>query len=344
MPQQSVQIIEFSAPLCSACQEVAETIATVLQEPNYQDKVGFKKVNGLESISLLTQYGLADGQDLLDSTAFPITIFLKDSQEVKRELDTFSAGDLRSTLDQLLGQVGSGGSAFAGRTFSGGIIIRTFYDEAETDEDFQSTKQVIKALMGEPEVFRRIHFEWQSKKALFARRYELDKHPKGPVSLFFDKNGAEHGRLEGILSAETAKQAIIATFERSSMDNINTSSSTVNTTTSTPKPSYAQQPQRKLRLIEFYRDNCTSCKAIAPTIAAAESKYKDWVSVHRIHGEQNPDFMQKYKRKATEDLIFFPMVFIETEEGQLLYNSDHYKNIQKDLDLKLRHFLFLETV
>lgn len=342
MPQQNIQIIEFSAPLCSACQEVAETFAMVLQEPAYQNQINFQKINGLENIPLLTKYGLADGQELLDSTAFPITIFMKDNKEVQRELDAFSANKLRGILNQLLGK-SSGEGAFAGRKFSGGIIIRTFYDETEQDTDFQSSKTVIKSLMGEPEVFRRIHFEWQSKKALFARRYELDKHPKGPVSIFFDKDGKEHGRLEGVLSKNSAKQAIIATFEGQPLEDINNNNNSSNTTSTTPKVSYAKEPQRKLRLLEFYRDNCSSCDALEPTIAIAEKKYNNWVDVQRVHGEQNPQILQKYKRKATEELIFYPIVFIETMEGQVLYNSDHYKNIQKELDLKIRHFLFAET-
>lgn len=342
MPQQNIQIIEFSAPLCSACQEVAKTLNSVLQEAAYQNQINFQKVNGLENIPLLTKYGLADGKDLLDSTAFPITIFLKDNVEVQREFDAFSADKLRGILNQLLGK--SGGGVFAGQKFSGGIIIRTFYDETEQDTDFQSTKTIIKSLMSEPEVFRRIHFEWQSKKALFARSYKLDKHPKGPVSIFFDKDGKEHGRLEGLLSKNTVKQAIIATFEGKILDTNTVANNNTSSTTNSPKVNYAKEPQRKLRLLKFYRDNCSSCDALEPTIAAAENKYRNWVHVQRVHGEQNPELLQKYKRKATEDLIFYPIVFIETEEGQVLYNSDHYKNIEKELDLKLRHFLFAEMV
>jgi thiol-disulfide isomerase/thioredoxin len=345
MAAQSIKILEFSAPLCSACQNVYETISSVIKESDYAGRVEFEKVNGLENIPLLTQYDLADGEQLLEETAFPITIFIKNQEEVLRKFNEFDKKELRSTLDHLLPQ----SSKLDQFQPQGAIIIRAFHEGDEQAEDFQKNKATIKALMGHEKLHRRIHFEWQSRTALFARRYELDKHPAGQVTILFNKEGEEAGRIEGVFNRNLLEDSVIKVFQGQQLGTISLGNQPQSTATSkpkeekeTPKFNYAEQPQRKLQIIEFIQDNCASCNALEPTIQQIGEKYKDWLTVFKINGDDHPDAKAQWLKHAKGHMMFYPIVLLTDEDGQVLYNSDDYKKLQEELDTRIRHFLYLE--
>lgn len=345
MAAQSIKILEFSAPLCSACQEVYENISAVLQEADYAGRVAFEKVNGLENIPLLTHYDLADGENLLPETAFPITIFIKNQEEVLRKTNAFDKGELRSILDHIL-PTSNKLDSFQPQ---GAIIIRAFHEGDEQAKDFQAVKSTIKGLMGHAKLHRRIHFEWQSRKALFARRYELDQHPEGTVTLLFDKEGEEAGRIEGVFNRSLLEDSVIKVFEgkqlgllKASGESSEKEAPTESESTEQPTVQYAEQPQRKLQIIEFVQDNCASCNALQPTIDQIQEKYKDWLTVFKINGDDHPEAKAQWLKHAKGHMMFYPIVFLTDEDGRVFYNSDDYKKLAKDLDTQIRHYLYLE--
>lgn len=345
MAAQSIKILELSAPLCSACQEVYENISAVLKESDYAGRVEFEKVNGLENIALLTHYDLADGENLLPETAFPITIFLKNQEEVLRKTNAFNKGELRSILDHML-PTSNKLDSFQPQ---GAIIIRAFHEGDEQAKDFQAVKSTIKGVMGHAKLHRRIHFEWQSRKALFARRYELDQHPAGPVTLLFDKEGEEAGRIEGLFNRSLLEDSIIKVFQGEQIGKIKTDgkSSDKESPIETevieqPSVQYAEQPQRKLQIIEFVQDNCASCNALAPTIDQLQLKYKDWLTVFKINGDDHPEAKTQWLKHAKGHMMFYPIVLLTDEDGSVFYNSDDYKKLEQDLDTQIRHYLYLE--
>ncbi len=342
MAQASIHILEFSAPLCSACQEVAQTIQGVLAEPCYKQKVSFERINGLEQIPLLTEYGLADGAQLLEDTAFPITIFIKNDQEVLRRTDTFEKHELRDILQQLMG------SPLDHIQIQGAIIIRLFHEGDEQDATFVKNKAKIQSIMGHDRLFRRIHFEWQSRKALFARSYALEQHPEGCVTLLFNQNGEEAARIEGELTDSLLEQTVVQVFQGKKLGIIANNTpqkdpAVIEKVAKEPlSHQYAQTPQRKLQLIEFYQNNCASCDALAPTLEQLTKKYKNWLEVFQINGEQESELKQKWLRHTKGQMIFYPIVLLTDEDGRVLYNSDDYKKLEAELDLQIRHFLYLE--
>lgn len=344
MAAQTVKILEFGAPMCSACQNVYETISAVLQESDYAGRIDFEKLNGLEQIPLLTEYGLADGENLLPETAFPVTIFLKNNKEVFRKTNDFDKTELRAALDQLVDKAAAGLDSVQ---IQGAIIIRAFHEGDEQASDFLANKSTIQALMGHEKLHRRIHFEWQSRTALFARRYELEQHPAGQVTLLFDNDGEEAARLEGQLNRSLLEDSVIKVFQGQKLGIIKAgqAASAQESPTeekTTPNFQYAQHPQRKLQIIEFVQDNCASCNALQPTIDQLASKYKDWLTVFKINGDEHPDAKAQWLKHAKGHMMFYPIVLLTDEHGQVFYNSDDYKKLQQDLDTQIRHYLFLQ--
>ncbi len=345
MSSESINILLFSAPMCSACQNVYQTIENTLGLAPYRGQIGFKSLNGLENLDMLARYGLATGGQLLPDTTFPVTLFFKGAKEVERRTDDFDSQSLITTLDTLLGKNTAPASTLATLQPKGAIIVRCFYEDSDQDADFTNAKELIINIQKHQKLFQRLHFEWQSRKALFARRYQLESHPKGLVTIFFDSTGQEAARVEGLFDAAFLETTIVQVFQGQKLGILRqgqapkpkempTANRIENTST------YASNPQRKLKLVEFIKNNCASCQSLSPTIEALTQKYGAWLQWQKINGEEQPQLLQEWRRKALQALMFYPIVFLLDEEGKVLYSSDDYRKMMSELDEKVRHFMF----